>query len=219
MLRSTIHHRGAPAAAAVAPPNARGATFLFPTSNNRSSIAASRTRATSSATATVATINNSIDIITNSRRDLLRRHHRLLNINTNTNATAADGRDVPAVPAAAFSPVSSPDQLRADADHIGGAIAQWLDEEWTPLPEHTALGRAVADAYVRLRTTGDRAADDDVASVLLGLGSDLMTSFDFNPTFTNGFEVANKAIELAMRRDGMEVCDCSGGGGGGPSQQ
>lgn len=211
MLRSTIHHRGAPAAAAAAP-NARS-TLLLPTSNNRSaSIAA--WRATNSAT---ATISNST--ITTSRRDLSLNSRRQRHHFFNPNATAADGRDVPAVAAAAFSPVSSPDQLRADADHIGGAITQWLDEEWTPLPEHTALGRAVADAYVRLRTTGDRAADDDVASVLLGLGSDLMTSFDFGPTFTNGFEVANKAIELAMRRDGMEVCDCSGGGGGGgPSQ-
>lgn len=131
------------------------------------------------------------------------------------NSSTADIDGVPPVPAARFFRPASAVALRTDAEQIGAAIAAWLDEEWAPLPEHAELGRAVAVAWERRRATGDALEDDDVASVLLGVANDLLAGFDFGPTFTSAFDVANKAVELAMRRDGMEACDCSGGGGGG----
>jgi hypothetical protein len=146
---------------------------------------------------------------------------------TRRRAAGRTGSDAVPVPAATFAAVTSAESLRADAEHIGDAVAQWLDEEWAPLPEHRALGRAVSDIYVRLRSAGGGGGDaddvrsagggggdaDDVASVLLGLAGELTASFDFGPTFTSAFDVANKVIEVAMQRDGMEVCDCGGGGG------
>lgn len=128
--------------------------------------------------------------------------------------SAGSNGDAVPVPAAALRRPASAEALRVDAEAIGDAVAQWLDEEWAPLPEHRALGRAVSDTYVRLRSEGGDDADD-VASVLLGLAGSLTASFDFGPTFTGAFDVANKVIEIAMQRDGMEVCDCGGGGGGG----
>jgi hypothetical protein len=139
-------------------------------------------------------------------------------------AIANAGANGEGVPAATFQPVASPEALRADADAIGATIATWLDEEWVPLPEHQQLARVVADVWVRLRSAPPPDADD-VATVLLGLAGELMSggsAFDFGPTFTSAFEVANKAVELGMVRDGMETCGCGGeqvevvvGGGGG----
>lgn len=207
-FRSTIHHRGAP------PARAAPATTSHPTplSIAVQAIASRPAIGASIAVAAGGSLQRrpSLPPLTTTSSAIT--HRRRGGRRAAAAAQRADGDPVP-VPAATFSPVSSADKLRADAEHIGQAIAQWLDEEWAPLPEHRALGQAVADAYIRQRSSGDQGTDDDVASVLLGMGSDLMASFDFGPTFTSGFEVANKAIELAMRRDGMEVCGCDGGQG------
>ena len=36
----------------------------------------------------------------------------------------------------------SPEELQADEQYLAGAIAEWLDDEWTPLDVHRELGAA-----------------------------------------------------------------------------
>ncbi len=96
-------------------------------------------------------------------------------------------------PCAAFAAESAsvPTPCVPPTAGLAGILASWLDEEWTPLPEHTALGAAAADAYVRLRSAGV----DELSDVLLALSGEL-APFDFRETFTNAFEVANKVRTL-----------------------
>ena len=74
-------------------------------------------------------------------------------------------------------------------------MTTWLDEEWTPLDVHAALGRATGDAFCRLRAGacgqggGDGGSGRDVSDVLLGLSAELST-FNFRETFTGPFEVS-----------------------------
>jgi hypothetical protein len=201
MLRPTILHRGAPASSGIssrceslrpnaAPLPARAGSKIAPPSASATTLAATPVFA-------------GANCRRRSKRPALA-----------ARSSSTNHADVPAVPAARFSRPASDDALRSDAAYIGAAIATWLDEEWAPLPEHAELGRAVAVAWERRRSTGEEEDDDDAATVLLGLANDLLAGFDFGPTFTGAFDVANKAVELGMRRDGMEVCDCGGGGGG-----
>jgi hypothetical protein len=60
---------------------------------------------------------------------------------------------------------------------------------------------ARSQAYVKLRRQGASEAGD----VLLGLGTELL-GFDFSETFTSGFDVGNKSVELLMLRQGIDVC-------------
>lgn len=84
-------------------------------------------------------------------------------------------------------------------------VALWLDEEWTPQPEHTALGRAAGDAYAALRAAGE----DEMGGLLLGL-VDRLGAFDgWRECFVGPFDVANKVVEMLMLRDGTEVCCAS----------
>jgi hypothetical protein len=80
-------------------------------------------------------------------------------------------------------------------------IAQWLDEEWTPLQVHERLGAAAAEAYLRVRSTGE----NEAGGVLLQLIPELQ-AFNYRDTFVNAFEVGNKVIELVMLREGRDVC-------------
>lgn len=84
---------------------------------------------------------------------------------------------------------------------IAGMIAEWLDDEWTPLEVHQHLGKAAGDAYVRCRQQGD----DDMSSLVLGLSNELL-AFNYRETFVNAFEVANKVVEMLMMRSGVDVC-------------
>ena len=97
--------------------------------------------------------------------------------------------------------------LAAEAAWLAGMLRLYLDEEWTPLEAHRELGEAAGRAYTRLRVAGTRDASD----VLLGLADELL-AFDFNPTFVNTFEVANKSLELLMLRAGCDVCCTSEAG-------
>jgi len=45
----------------------------------------------------------------------------------------------------------------------------------------------------------------DIGSILLGIGAELQ-AFDFQETFTDAFEVANKVAELLMVNQGCDVC-------------
>lgn len=38
-------------------------------------------------------------------------------------------------------------------------VTLWLDEEWTPLPEHAALGRAVCESVERLSSAAEGPLD------------------------------------------------------------
>ena len=82
---------------------------------------------------------------------------------------------------------------------VAAQVTAWLDEEWTPLEVHAALGRATGDAYYRLRAgagagagavTGDQISGSgrDITDILLGLSTELM-AFQLRETFTGPFEV------------------------------
>mmetsp|Transcript_6286 Transcript_6286/g.13831 ORF Transcript_6286/g.13831 Transcript_6286/m.13831 type:complete len:203 (-) Transcript_6286:529-1137(-) len=118
-----------------------------------------------------------------------------------TFCTRSSGRDVQPVEAFELQPVASIDVLDEERRWVAAQVTAWLNEEWTPLDVHTALGNAAADAYCSLRVQGE----NEMGSILLGLSSQLM-SFDFFDTFTDPFEVSNKVVELVMMRSGCDVC-------------
>ncbi|DBA74741.1 hypothetical protein WJX79_004155 [Trebouxia sp. C0005] len=92
-------------------------------------------------------------------------------------------------------------ELEAQQEWLAGEIELWLNDEWTKLDVHRALGEATAQAYGKTRLQGS----DEIGEVLLGISSELLT-FDFKETFVNAFDVANKAAELLMKGMGREVC-------------
>eukprot|EP01025_Chloroclados_australasicus_P040513 TRINITY_DN4233_c2_g1_i3.p6 TRINITY_DN4233_c2_g1~~TRINITY_DN4233_c2_g1_i3.p6 ORF type:complete len:172 (-),score=23.28 TRINITY_DN4233_c2_g1_i3:1151-1666(-) len=94
--------------------------------------------------------------------------------------------------------------LEEEKQWIAGQIQQWLDDEWTPLDIHAQVGEAASQAYGTMREQGE----DEIASVLLGMGQQLL-AFDYRDTFVNAFDVANKVSDLLMQRMGIEVC-CTG---------
>eukprot|EP00891_Asterochloris_glomerata_P005117 jgi/Astpho2/5117/Aster-06329 len=113
------------------------------------------------------------------------------------------------VPAAAepenilLSEQPSTEELQADEQYLAGAIAEWLDDEWTPLNVHRELGIAAGQAYTQVRRGGER----ELGAVLLGITTELLT-FDFRETFVDPFAVGNKAAALLMERMGREVAKC-----------
>ncbi|GBF97236.1 hypothetical protein Rsub_09927 [Raphidocelis subcapitata] len=92
--------------------------------------------------------------------------------------------------------------LARDADWIAGAVALWLDEEWTPQGVHQDLGRAAGDAYARIRAGGE----DEMGGLLLGLSNELMGFGNWREAFVGPFDVANKVVEMLMMREGTDVC-------------
>jgi len=98
-------------------------------------------------------------------------------------------------------PRQSSDQLDQSCPLLEKHIQVWLDEEWTPLEQHALLAHEAVQVYRGMREEGE----DDLSSLLLGVGSDLM-NFDFKETFTDAFEVANKLAALAMQQAELEVC-------------
>lgn len=92
-------------------------------------------------------------------------------------------------------------ELEAQQKWLAGEIELWLNDEWTKLDVHRALGEATAQAYGKTRLEGS----DEIGEVLLSISSELLT-FDFKETFVNAFDVANKAAELLMKGMGREVC-------------
>ncbi|KAF5838464.1 hypothetical protein DUNSADRAFT_2858 [Dunaliella salina] len=84
-------------------------------------------------------------------------------------------------------------------------MLEWLNEEWpapTTVEPHAKLAEAVAMAYMKARASGQ----NDMTDILLALSTQLSASFDFFDTFTDPFEVSNKATEVLMLRDGADVC-------------
>ncbi|EFJ42491.1 hypothetical protein VOLCADRAFT_107181 [Volvox carteri f. nagariensis] len=124
-------------------------------------------------------------------------------------------------------PIANEADLEAERTWLATAMATWLDEEWTVLPEHKQLGvkrggreaahgrsvcssaersgQAAASAYVELRRRGE----DDMGSVVLAVASELLRpelAAAFRASFTDPFEVSNKLVETVMLRDGCDVC-------------
>eukprot|EP01023_Acetabularia_acetabulum_P010657 TRINITY_DN1484_c0_g3_i1.p1 TRINITY_DN1484_c0_g3~~TRINITY_DN1484_c0_g3_i1.p1 ORF type:complete len:168 (+),score=27.70 TRINITY_DN1484_c0_g3_i1:12-515(+) len=91
--------------------------------------------------------------------------------------------------------------IEADKQWISSQIQQWLDDEWTPLEIHGDVGNAAAEAYAKLRDQGE----DELNSVLLGMGQELLT-FNYRDTFVSAFDVANKVSDMLMMRMGIDVC-------------
>jgi len=108
------------------------------------------------------------------------------------------------VPPAMLPAPASAAAIAEEAAWLAGALAFWLDEEWTPLAAHAAVGRAAGDALAAARRAGAAEAGDVLHALVNGLlaaGPPL-----FRDTFTGPFDVANKAVELLMLRGGAEVC-------------
>lgn len=62
---------------------------------------------------------------------------------------------------------------------ICGIITLWLDQEWTKLDVHKAVGDASARAYLAARHNGAV----DMGDLVLDISSHL-SEFDFDETFT-----------------------------------
>ena len=100
-------------------------------------------------------------------------------------------------------------ELEAQQKWLAGEIELWLNDEWTKLDVHRALGEATAQvcppvlivcraskalhvsvdmplqAYGKTRLEGS----DEIGEVLLSISSELLT-FDFKETFVNAFDVS-----------------------------
>lgn len=110
-----------------------------------------------------------------------------------------------AAPAEVLLPsISDASDLESQQKWLAGEIQLWLDDEWTQLDIHRELGEATAQAYGKARSQGT----NEIGSILLSISSDLL-AFDFQETFVNAFDVANKAADMLMRETGQEVC-CGG---------
>jgi len=94
------------------------------------------------------------------------------------------------------------DEMECERRWVAGVIRIWLDEEWTPLECHRVIADEVAEIYMRQRSQGD----DDIGSIILCIGSELIGSDIWFESFTSSFEVANKLSEFLMLRMNMEVC-------------
>lgn len=110
------------------------------------------------------------------------------------------GADADKVAGVTLAPV--PD-MPAERKWVSGVLRKWLDEEWTPLDCHVAIGERVSEIYINRRLAGD----DDIGSIILAIGTGLIDEIDlWMESFTSSFEVANKLSELLMLRMDMEVC-------------
>ena len=126
-------------------------------------------------------------------------HHR----HTITHLLSKLHDDIEPVPAATLSSISSVDAIAAEAQWVSGMIRVWLDDEWTPLDIHKELGDATARIYGSLRQPNQPV---EVGDVVLGIGQQLMVSFNFREAFIGPWDVANKVSEILMLREGCDVC-------------
>ncbi|KAL4451818.1 hypothetical protein ABPG75_007480 [Micractinium tetrahymenae] len=105
-----------------------------------------------------------------------------------------------------LSRVESDEELEAEAGWVASMVECWLNEEWPAqelLQVHADLAATTGQAYLRLRR---EEGVQEMGDMVLSLSTELMTSFDFHPTFSSAFEVANKVVELLMLRSGCDVC-------------
>jgi len=83
-------------------------------------------------------------------------------------------------------------------------IARYLDEEWIEQPVHTLIGEAAGKLYQESRAAGD----DDLVAILAKLSfglKDTWGSAGFREAFEGPVDVANRAAEFLMLRQGREV--------------
>jgi hypothetical protein len=83
--------------------------------------------------------------------------------------------------------------LHAQSVAVAGYVRAWLNAEWAlealDAP-HAEVATAAGDAYVAARAGGGD--DADVGDVLLSVAAALAGHPALGPTYTDGFEVANK---------------------------
>jgi hypothetical protein len=85
--------------------------------------------------------------------------------------------------------------VASDGDYLSSRIKSRLNTEYIPQEIHSKLGQKVQGEYKKLRDAGI----SDLGEVLVGLGASLET-FDMENAFVNGWDVANLASELLIRR-------------------
>lgn len=99
--------------------------------------------------------------------------------------------------------------FETDGVWLSEMIAKWLDEEWTELAVHKAIGNHVQERYVAARNDGVT----DVGELLLLVGTSL-EGFDMGSgeesAFINAWDVANKVSDLMFIRMDRELCTCAG---------
>ena len=96
-------------------------------------------------------------------------------------------------PQAPLPPAPTPARLHAQSVAVAGYVRAWLNAEWAlealDAP-HAEVATAAGDAYVAARAGGGD--DADVGDVLLSVAAALAGHPALGPTYTDGFEVANK---------------------------
>ncbi len=100
-----------------------------------------------------------------------------------------------------LAPCRRPTLLARSLAGLGRTIASWLDDDWCPQECHQAIGDALCAAYLKQREAGRHEA----TSILLQLSTDMSTA-DFSEAFVNPYDVANKALECLMFKNGIAVC-------------
>jgi len=99
-------------------------------------------------------------------------------------------------------PVLDKEELNREAQWLGRTIANWLDDDWCPQQCHQDIGAALSAAYLKQREAGKHEA----TSILLQLSTDL-GPVDFSEAFVNPYDIANKALECLLFKNGI-ACTC-----------
>lgn len=139
-------------------------------------------------------------------RDRQPRCKRHLRVNRSTGFPNATGSSQATGRAPTLPILQSDRQLEVEIQWIAEMIQAWQDEEFLEQGCHENLGLAAAEAYRLARCKEDDPGGECDISNILFLMLEELQRFDYTPTFTGPFDVANKVVELLMVNAGQEVC-------------
>jgi len=119
-------------------------------------------------------------------------------------SAGVDPSDCAGVRGDSLSGVLLPPMKSDDPAWLSFMIARYLDDEWIEQPVHTLIGEAVGKLYQESREAGD----DDLVAILAKLSFGLKDTWGdagFREAFEGPVDVANRAAEFLMLREGREV--------------
>eukprot|EP00933_Yihiella_yeosuensis_P070886 TRINITY_DN79050_c0_g1_i1.p1 TRINITY_DN79050_c0_g1~~TRINITY_DN79050_c0_g1_i1.p1 ORF type:complete len:244 (-),score=44.83 TRINITY_DN79050_c0_g1_i1:220-951(-) len=109
----------------------------------------------------------------------------------------------------AVAGVHLPAMASDEPEWLSFVIARYLDEEWIEQEVHQEIGDAVAESYRKARDSGE----DELVAVLAKISFDLKEIWSqggFREAFEGPADVANRAVEFLMLRQGRQVWSYGG---------